>query len=183
MGFWVLLGKRSRPISADPPGLLYQIALAIVFGTVFGLLANRALRLAHQHAWMDRESLVAFELVLSLVVDQTAAMAGLDDLLATFCAGAAFGWDGEHALAIEGSNWSQTLDMLVNWSCFAFIGATVPFYAFVDPNLNLGLGRLFAVVVTVLLLNRMPIILALKPFTPALKNWREAAFVGPSHGY
>ena len=65
-----------------------------------------------------------------------------------------------------------------SWSCFAFIGATAPFGALVDPNLNLGIGRLFALVVTVLLLNRMPIILLLKPLTPALKTWREAAFVG-----
>ena len=95
VGFWVLLG------------LLYQICLAILYGALFGWLAYRALRLANNRNWMDRESLVAYELVLSLVVDQTAAMAGLDDLLATFCAGAAFGWDGEFALAIEGSNWSQ----------------------------------------------------------------------------
>lgn len=68
--------------------------------------------------------------------------------------------------------------MLLNLACFVYIGASIPFSSFHDPAIGLSVWRLVVLAILVLLFRRMPFVVALKPFIPALGTHREAAFAG-----
>lgn len=68
--------------------------------------------------------------------------------------------------------------MLLNLACFVYIGASIPFANFHDPILGLSAWRLVVLAICILLFRRLPFVVALKPWIPALATHREAAFAG-----
>lgn len=64
--------------------------------------------------------------------------------------------------------------MLLNFSYFIVIGSVIPWVGFV----NIGIARLIAVSVWILLLRRLPITMSLYKWIPSLKSAREAFFFG-----
>ncbi|KAF9896826.1 hypothetical protein BX616_006683, partial [Lobosporangium transversale] len=72
----------------------------------------------------------------------------------------------------------EIIDMLLNLACFIYIGASVPFSQFHDLMLELSVWRLIVLAMLFLSLRRMPFVVAMKRFVPALTTYREAAFAG-----
>ena len=68
--------------------------------------------------------------------------------------------------------------MLLNLACFVYIGASIPFANFHDMALELSIWRLIVLAILILMLRRLPFVMALKRFIPALASYREAAFAG-----
>lgn len=81
VGYWVLLV------------LLYQIILGVIIGSVIGVIARKILKFSKRRELIDRESMVAMYVALSLLTTGLTTLAGSDDLLAAFCCGTAFAWD------------------------------------------------------------------------------------------
>ncbi len=127
---------------------------------------------------IDRQSYVAQYVSLSLLTVGTATLFGIDDLLASFVCGTAFSWDGFFNKQTEASVFSSVVDLLLNTSAFVFVGAWMPFDSFSNHELSLSVGRLISVAVLVLLLKRLPIIVALHKWIPDIKSIREAFFSG-----
>lgn len=78
----------------------------------------------------------------------------------------------------EDSNFSNILDLLINCATFIYIGATMPFDSFNDAMLTLKAWRLAVLGICVLLVRRLPAMLALYKFIPDIKTFREAIFAG-----
>lgn len=68
--------------------------------------------------------------------------------------------------------------MLLNLACFVYIGASIPFANFHNMALELSVWRLIVLAILILMLRRLPFVMALKRFIPALASYREAAFAG-----
>ena len=81
VGYWILLV------------LLYQIILGIIIGGLVGVIARKVLKFSKRRELIDRESMVAMYVALSLLVTALTTLAGSDDLLAAFACGTAFAWD------------------------------------------------------------------------------------------
>jgi hypothetical protein len=103
---------------------------------------------------------------------------GSDDLLAAFSCGTAFAWDGFFNRQTEESVFSSVIDLLFNIGAFVFVGAWMPFNKFQDPDLTLSVWRLIVIAILVLLLKRLPVMIALYKFIPDVKTFRESLFTG-----
>ena len=108
--------------------------------------------------------------------------AGLDDLLACFCAGAALNWNGEYlAETLERHDEvNGSIDILLNFGGFMYIGMILPWDEFNQPELTgITYGRLIVLGVLILLLRRIPAMMAMfKAMPSTVKTWKEALFMG-----
>ncbi|GAA97135.1 uncharacterized protein L969DRAFT_16972 [Mixia osmundae IAM 14324] len=156
--------------------VLYQIVLGVVMGAAIGIIARKLMKFSKRRNLIDRESMVAMYVALALLSTGVTVLAGSDDLLSAFACGTAFAWDDWFSESIEDSNFSNIIDLLVNCATFIFIGATVPFQAYSDPNLNLNPWRLSVLSILILLLRRIPAVMCLSPWIPDMKTRRESLF-------
>lgn len=115
-------------------------------------------------------------------------------MIACFFAGSALNWDGGFLAEAEARHdeVNASIDVLLNFGGFMYIGAIFPWHEFHQPDLTgITYPRLILLGVLVLLLRRLPSILLLYKLMPRVcKNWKEALFMGyfgpigetPSHG-
>lgn len=127
---------------------------------------------------IDRQSYVAQYLSLASFTIGVTTMLGSDDLLAAFSCGTAFAWDGFFNRQTEQSVFSSVIDLIFNIAAFVFIGAWMPFSSFNNAELTLSVWRLIVIAILILLLRRLPIMLALYKWIPDVKTFREAVFSG-----
>lgn len=158
--------------------ILWECAFGVVLGVVIGYLLRKALFYAERWNLIDRESFLALFVFLALTCAGVGSMLGVDDLLVSFAAGTTFGWNGDFAKKTEESHVSTVIDLLLNLTFFVYFGLIVPWPEFNDASLGLNVWRLIILAVVIIFLRRIPAVLALKPFTPDIKTWREALFCG-----
>ncbi|GJJ75615.1 sodium/hydrogen antiporter [Entomortierella parvispora] len=156
----------------------YQIILSIVIGGVIGAAARKLVKGAKNRNLIDKESFLVFSIALALAVAGIVSILASDDLLACFIAGNVFAWDDWFSNEIAEAHIQEIIDMLLNLACFVYIGASIPFSSFADSTLSLSVWRLVVLAIAILMLRRLPFVVALKPLIPALGSYREAAFAG-----
>ncbi len=127
---------------------------------------------------IDRQSYVAQYVSLAMFTIGVTTMLGSDDLLAAFSCGTAFAWDGFFNRQTEQAVFSSVIDLLFNIAAFIFIGAWMPFNEFDNAQLTLSVWRLIVIAILILLLRRLPVVLALYRWIPDIKTFREAVFSG-----
>lgn len=159
-------------------GWLYQVCLGVILGAILGYLFARLIKFSHRKGFIDRESYVAQYLALAVFTTGFISTIGGDDLLAAFAAGTAISWDGDFNVQIEGEAFSSVIDLVLNCGCFIYIGAWLPFNAFTIPDLGISPSRLVILAVGIMLLRRIPAILALYKWIPEISSWKEALFSG-----
>lgn len=134
--------------------LLYTVLLAMAYGTVVGYCAQRIVGLSLSRKWIDTESYLLFPTALGvgccpfcpaprltseqLFVVGTCGTIGTSDLLACFIAGCILNWDGRfHAEAKRRRDEvNNCVDVLLNYEGFMFIGVTMPWDQFHQPELT-----------------------------------------------
>lgn len=157
---------------------LYEVALGIAFGAVLGFCFRHLMRFCERKDLIDRQSYVAQYVSLAILTIGATTLLGSDDLLAAFACGTAFAWDGWFNRQTEESMFSNVIDLLFNCACFIFIGAWIPFDDFSAPELSISPWRLIVLGLLVVLLRRLPIMLALYKFIPDIHTLRECVFAG-----
>ena len=108
-------------------------------------------------------------------------LAGLDDLLACFCAGAALNWNGTYLqeTIARHDEVNSSIDVLLNFGGFMYIGAILPWSEFDSEITGITPGRLIALGILVLLLRRIPAMMVMYKAMPnTVKSWQEALFMG-----
>jgi len=155
-----------------------QIVLGCVIGCLLGFGFRHLMKFCQRHDLIDRHSYVAQYVSLAFLTIGICTLLGSDDLLAAFCCGTAFAWDGFFNKQTEESVFSSVIDTLFNVAAFIFVGAWMPFNKFQDPTLSLSVWRLFVIAILVLLLRRLPIMVILYRWIPDIKTFREAVFSG-----
>jgi len=155
----------------------YTILLSIGYGVAVGWLAKESLHYAEEKRFVDRESFLVFAISLALLITGTAGMIGSDDVLACFVAGNVFTWDDWFRLETADDSLQPTIDMLLNISIFAWYGAICPWASF-RTNDVIPLYRLVFLGILILLLRRIPMVLAFHKKIPEIEQFHQAAFVG-----
>ncbi|ETW81447.1 Na+/H+ antiporter [Heterobasidion irregulare TC 32-1] len=157
---------------------LYQIVLGTVWGAMLGFGFRHLMKFCERKDLIDRQSYVAQYVSLALLTIGTTTMLGSDDLLAAFSCGTAFAWDGFFNKQTEQAVFSSVIDLLFNVAAFVFVGAWTPFKQFDNPELSLSVWRLVVIAILVLVLRRLPAMIALYKWIPDVKSLREAVFSG-----
>ncbi|KAM0798793.1 Sodium/hydrogen exchanger family-domain-containing protein [Usnea florida] len=155
----------------------YEIIMSVLYGALVGYIYRLALRWAEDHRYVDRESFLVFAITIALFIVGTLGMLGSDDVLACFIAGNVFTWDDWFRRKTEDDSFQPTIDMLLNVSIFVWYGAVCPWYSFAH-NSVIPVYRLIFLAILVLLLRRIPIILAMHKHIHQIEEWRQALFVG-----
>lgn len=132
--------------------------------------------------WIDSGGLLLYPTALGLFVIGVTGCAGLDDLLACFCAGAALSWNGKYLKETleRHDEVNGSIDILLNFGGFMYIGAILPWNEFHQPDITgITYGRLLTLGLLVLLLRRIPAMMVIYKLMPnTVKSWREALFMG-----
>ncbi|KAK7677743.1 hypothetical protein QCA50_019295 [Cerrena zonata] len=157
---------------------LYQVILGIVMGAIIGIGFRHLMKFCERKDLIDRQSYVAQYVSLAMLTIGSCSLLGTDDLLAAFSCGTAFAWDGFFNRQTEEAVFSSVIDLLFNIAAFVFVGAWMPFNQFSDPTLSLSVWRLIVIAILVLILRRLPAMIALYKWIPDVKTFREAVFSG-----
>ncbi|KAK9380343.1 Sodium/hydrogen exchanger family-domain-containing protein [Kockiozyma suomiensis] len=158
--------------------VLYECVFGCLLGALIGYSGRHAIKFAEKHNLIDRESFLVFYFVLALFCTGVGSILGTDDLLVAFSAGAAFAWDGWFTHKTEESHVSNVIDLLLNLAYFVYFGSIVPWHLYNSPELGLSPWKLSIIAILIILFRRIPIMLAMKPFIPDIRTWREALFCG-----
>lgn len=158
--------------------ILYECIFGAVYGFLVGYIARHGIKYAEEHDLIDRESFLVFYFVVALFCAGSGSILGLDDLLVGFAAGVGFSNDGWFGEKTEESHVSNVIDLLLNLTYFVYLGTIIPWEQFNSGIEGLEAWRLVIIAIFVLFFRRIPIMLALKPFIPDIKTWREALFAG-----
>jgi NhaP-type Na+/H+ or K+/H+ antiporter len=159
-----------------------------------GLLFSKLMKISHRKGFIDRESYIAQYLALAIFTIGVASSIGVDDLLASFAAGqrvfpvstcqshlskgCAISWDGHFNVQTADDSFSSVIDYVLNCGCFIYIGAWLPFDSYNSPELGLTPWRLVILMVSILVLRRIPPLLVLYRWIPEITSWKEALFSG-----
>lgn len=158
--------------------ILWECIFGSFLGVVIGFLGRKTIRFAESKHMIDRESFLAFYLVLSFICAGFGSTLGVDDLLVSFFAGTAFAWDGWFATKTRESNASNVIDVVLNYAYFVYLGSIIPWADFNNSEIGLDVWRLIILSLVVIFLRRIPTVLLLKPLIPDIKSWHEAMFLG-----
>ncbi|GJJ13292.1 hypothetical protein Clacol_007544 [Clathrus columnatus] len=156
----------------------HEVVLGVVFGSVVGYGFRHLMRFCERKDLIDRKSYVAQYVALALFSVGSTTLLGSDDLLSAFASGTAFAWDGFFNKQTEDSAFSSVIDLLFNIAAFIYIGAWMPFHLFTSAALTLSVWRLIVLAILILILRRLPVMLALYRWIPDVKTFREAVFSG-----
>ncbi len=153
--------------------LLWEVLAAVFMGALAGYGAGRILRWATQKGNIGQPSYLAYTLALALLVLGGAKLLGTDGILAVFAAGLAF----STAASIEEESQEEHVQEAVNrffiLPIFVLLGLALPW----DKWVELGWGGLI-LIVAVLLLRRLPAVLALNPLVGQTRGLKDALFLG-----
>ena len=155
------------------------------------------MKLGHCKGLVDRESYISQYLGLAILTSGVASSIGADDLLACFAAGqrgftvlqhvivkshplkgCAISWDPHFKNQTADDSFPSVIDYIVNCGCFIYIGAWLPFESYNSPELGLTPWRLVALMLSILVLRRIPPLLLLYKWVPEITSWKEAMFSG-----
>ncbi|EPS27474.1 hypothetical protein PDE_02417 [Penicillium oxalicum 114-2] len=156
---------------------LYVIILSVVYGIVVGWVSRKLLHWAEEKRYVDRESFLVFAIALALFIVGTCGLIGTDDLLACFIAGNVFTQDDWFRLETMDDSLQPTIDMLLNLSVFMWFGAVCPWSSFLNNDV-IPIYRLIFLGVLILLVRRLPIVLAMHKWIHQIEHVRHAGFVG-----
>ena len=158
--------------------VLYECIFGAVYGVLVGYAGRHAIKWADRRGLIDRESFLVFYFVLALFCAGSGSLLGIDDLLVGFSCGVGFSNDGWFTQKTEESHVSNVIDLLLNLAYFVFLGSVIPWQQYNAPEIGITPWRLAVIALLVIFFRRIPIMLALKPIIPDIKNWREALFAG-----
>lgn len=153
--------------------LLHEVAGGFVFGAVIGFCAGRLLRWAEERQFIEPISFMGYTVALALLTLGGARLLGTDGVLAVFIAGLAFDNEVGGRERAEEANIQEMVNQFFSIPIFALFGLYIP----LEGWRQLGWGG-SALVPAILLLRRLPAILALRPWMGELRSFRDGMFIG-----
>ncbi len=153
--------------------VLWEVGAAVLLGAAMGYVAGRLLGWAEDKGNIEQPSYLAYTLALSLTVLGGTKLLGTDGILAVFAAGIALNM----AVSTEDDTQEERMQEAVNrffvLPVFVLLGLALPWQQW----LELGWAGLL-LVAAVLLLRRLPAVLAVTPILPQARGFRDTLFLG-----
>ena len=154
--------------------LLWEVLAAVVLGYLVGYLAGRVQRWSESKDFMETTSLFTVTLALTAVTLGGVKLIGSDGILAAFAAGLGFNRAAGQLEEREQANVQEAVNRLFSFPAFVFFGMALPVSAWGE----LGWGTLALLAALILLLRRIPMMVALSPLLRPLQNRVDVLFNG-----
>ncbi|KAI7830088.1 Sodium/hydrogen exchanger family-domain-containing protein, partial [Kickxella alabastrina] len=138
---------------------VYQVVLRVA-----GYVGRKVLKYAKNTGWIEHELFLLSAISLALMLVGLCTILGTDDILCCFVAGNSFTWDDWYRIESEDTLLQQTINDILSMTFFIA--------NFLSP------WRISIAVVLIIILRRLPAIVALYRLVPAINNWKEALFAG-----
>ncbi|AEF02097.1 MAG: sodium:proton antiporter [Rickettsiales bacterium] len=153
--------------------VLWEIGGAIVLGALLGWIVGKSLLLAEHKKTLDHSAFLATTLALTLLTLGVAKFLSTDSVLAVFVAGMVFSQLVGGSDRAKEDKVQETVNLFFTLPIFIFLGLMLP----IDSWFELGWdGVWFAL--AILLVRRIPVIIALSTFLPIWNNWKLALLAG-----
>lgn len=149
----------------------WQVLGALVVGGAAGWVAGRALRLGEEHGATAHGPMLLFTVVLALAVLGVSGLIHVDGILAVFVAGLAFNLTSTGSERTAEVEIDEAVNRFAVLPVFLLLGASIPWAEWRALGVA---GPLLAV--SVLLLRRLPVLLALK--RPLRLGWADSVYLG-----
>jgi NhaP-type Na+/H+ or K+/H+ antiporter len=154
--------------------ILLEITAGAALAALMGYAAGKTLRWAEANETMERTSLLTISLALSLTVLGVTELLHLNGVLAAFVAGVVFNWAGSSDAKESQEDIQEAISRFFDLPIFVLLGMSLPW----EGWLELG-WKGPALVAAVLLLRRLPAVLALRPFLSPLRgSTKDVLFLG-----
>ncbi len=153
--------------------LLWEVGAGTVLAAGMGYAAGKTFRWAEARETAERTSLLTISLALSLSVLGTVELLGSNGVLAAFVAGVVFNAVGSSDAKERQEDVQEAITRFFDLPVFVLFGMALPWEAWLDLG---WAGLLLAV--TVLLLRRLPAVLALGLLLGSLREKRDLLFLG-----
>ena len=153
--------------------LVWAVGAAVVVGVLLGYGAGRLLNWAEEKELIERKSILAYSIALSLLALGVVHLMKSDGILAVFVAGIAFDGIVNSNQREESEHIQEAIDRFFTLPIFLLLGLVLPWQEW----FQLGWKGLL-IVVAILLLRRLPAMLALSPLMKPLHGFSDALFVG-----
>lgn len=171
-------------VLTEPPGeaisrwltvtVLWEITAGAALAALIGYGAGKTLRWAERMGTMERSSLLTISLSLSLAVLGVTELLHLNGVLAAFVAGVVFNLAGSSDAKESQEEVQEAISRFFDLPIFVLLGMAIPW----EGWLELG-WRGPVLVAAVLLLRRIPAVLALRPFLGPLRGTtKDVLFLG-----
>ena len=154
--------------------LLWEVLAAVVMGYLVGYLAGRVQRWSESKDFMETTSLFTVILALTAVTLGGVKLIGSDGILAAFAAGLGFNRAAGQPEEREQANMQEAVNRLFSFPAFVFFGMALPVSAWSE----LGWGTLAALAALILLLRRIPMMVAVSPLLRPLQSRVDVLFNG-----
>lgn len=151
---------------------LWQVLGALALGVAAGWLGGKVLRVAERSGSISPGPLLVYTLLLALFVLGASGLLRLDGVLAVFVSGLAFNAVSSVDERASENKIDEAVNRFLVLPLFALLGAMIPWREWGE----LGWWRGILLVLGVLLVRRLPVLLALK--RPLSLSWRDAVFLG-----
>lgn len=153
--------------------VLWEVGAAVALGAVMGYAAGRLLDWAEHKGNIEKPSYLAYTLALSLAVLGATKLLGTDGLLAVFAAGVALNMVVDTQDDTREERMQEAVNRFFILPIFVLLGLALPWQQW----LELGWAGLL-LVVAVLLLRRLPAVLAVTPILPLARGIQDTLFLG-----
>ncbi len=166
-------GLESGALAFVGRAVLWEIGGSVVLGIVLGGVTAHLLKMAEHHMIIERAAYLGIVTSLALLALGLGRLLGSDGLLAVFVAGVAFDRGVPMEEREDAGEVAATVDRFFSLPMFALIGMVLPWEAWAE----LG-WRGPALAVAVLLLRRLPVVVAVHHWVKPLRSPGDALFVG-----
>ncbi|NIC07627.1 cation:proton antiporter [Billgrantia bachuensis] len=144
---------------------LWEIGGGVLIGIALGWAAGRALQWSEGRGFLDQPSFLSITLALTILVLGLAQLLGTNSILGVFAAGLAFDQEVGGKDRSEEDNVQEAVNILLTMPVFVLFGLIAPWSEWQALGLQ---GALLTLLV--LLFRRLPVILLLRPWLPAMRN-------------
>lgn len=153
--------------------LLVGVALAVVVGAAIGYAGSRLLTFVRRLHSMENQSFLSYSVALSLTTLGVAALLRADALISVFVAGVVFNICTDTRQEHEEENVQEAIAKLFTMPAFVVFGLALPLTEWAQAGWSL-----LALAVLVLLLRRLPVVVAAYPGLRSALNLRDAVYMG-----
>lgn len=153
--------------------ILWEVLGAVALGALIGYVAGKLLEWARSRGQIRDPSFLAYSIAVALATLGSTRLVSTDGILAVFAAGIALNM----AISTEVQEEEERIDEAVNrffvLPIFVLLGLALPWAEWAELGWK---GLLLAVLI--LLLRRLPWVLALVGLVPEMRGWQDGLFVG-----
>ncbi|MCE8003012.1 cation:proton antiporter [Billgrantia ethanolica] len=144
---------------------LWEVGGGVLIGVALGWASGRALQWSEERGYLDQPSFLSITLALTLLVLGLGSLLNTNSILGVFAAGLAFDQEVGGKERSEEDNVQEAVNILLTMPIFVLFGLIAPWaeWRALGPQ-----GVLLALLV--LLLRRLPAILLLRPWLPAMRD-------------